>query len=253
MEDTKDLTVIIPAFNEDQGIKNTIINLKKYIDKFKWGIIVVNDCSSDKTGAILEKIEGIKVINHPYNKGYGASLKTGIRNTNSKYIAFYDGDGQHEPGDLINIVKKTKYFDMIIGERTKNSHKDLIRIPGKWILSKIANFLTGRKIPDLNSGLRVIKRDIILNLLHLMPDGFSFSTTSTIAFFNMGFSVGYFPITVKKRTGKSSVKQIRHGSSTILLIFRLIVLFNPLKVFLPVSFFLFITGFADKNKQEYSK
>ena len=131
---------------------------------------------------------------------------------------------------------------MIIGKRGKDSHQEWIRKPGKWVLGKVANFLTGRKIPDLNSGLRVIRRGIILRMLHLFPDGFSFSTTSSVAFMNMGYNTDYYPIKVNKRVGKSSVRQLKHGSSTIMLILRLIVLFNPLKVFLPMSFILVTVG-----------
>ena len=124
----------------------------------------------------------------------------------------------------------------------EGQHQDYMRKPGKWVLSKVANYLTNRKIPDLNSGLRVIKREKIINLLHLFPDGFSFSTTSTIAFMYLSFKVDYYPIQAKKRIGNSTVKQIKHGSSTLLLILRLIVLFNPLKVFLPVSFWMIFIG-----------
>ncbi len=236
------ITMIIPVYNEENGINDTICDLKLFADKNKWNIIVVNDGSTDNTSKILKKINWITVVNHPYNKGYGAALKTGIKNANTDLIAFFDGDGQHNPEDLKKLVENFGNFDMIVGERIKSSHREWIRRPGKWILSKIANFLSGKKIPDLNSGLRVIKREVLSKLLHLMPDGFSFSTTSTIALFNMGYSVGYYPITVKKRQGKSSVRQIKHGSSTILLILRLIVLFNPLKIFLPVSFFLLTIG-----------
>ncbi len=236
------LTVIIPAFNEEQGIRETILNLKDYIKDKEWKIIVVNDGSTDNTKTILESIPDITVINHPYNKGYGASLKTGILKADSELISFYDADGQHRPDDLENIFNNFSNCDMLVGQRGKGSHQEWIRKPGKWVLSKVANFLTGRKIPDLNSGLRVIKKDVIEKMLHLLPEGFSFSTTSTIAFMNMGFSVGYLPIVVNKRAGKSTVKQVKHGSGTLLLILRLIVLFNPLKVFIPVSIIAFFTG-----------
>ncbi len=238
------LTIIIPAFNEELGIKNTLEKLISYSKKNHrvWNIIVVNDGSTDQTKQICEKNENITLINHPYNKGYGASLKTGIRTAKTKWIAFFDADGQHKPEDLELMHNNIGNYDMFIGRRGKDSHQEWIRKPGKWILSKVANFITGRKIPDLNSGLRIIKREIVINLLHLFPDGFSFSTTSTIAFMNMGFNVGYYPIKVNKRVGKSTVKQLKHGSNTLLLILRLIVLFNPLKVFVPVSLILFILG-----------
>ena len=238
----KQLTVIIPAYNEEQGIKSTLQYLILTAKKHNWRIIVVNDGSNDKTQAQVENTHEITLINHPYNKGYGASLKTGIKTAETDLIAFYDADGQHNPNDIENLLINIGDYDMIIGERGKDSHQDWMRKPGKWMLSKVANFLSGRKIPDLNSGLRIIKRDAVTRLLHLFPDGFSFSTTSTIAFMNMGYNVVYHPIKVNKRVGKSSVKQLKHGSNTLLLILRLIVLFNPLKVFIPISLILFFGG-----------
>lgn len=238
-----DLTIIIPAFNEEKGIEETMNNLLPLCLQREWKIIVVNDGSTDTTGEMLTRFgDKITVITHPYNKGYGSSLKTGIRNASTPLVAFYDADGQHQPEDLAVLVDNMGINDMIVGQRGKDSHQDWLRKPGKWVLKRVANFLTERKIPDLNSGLRIIKREIILSMIHLFPGGFSFSTTSTIAFMNMGYSVSYYPIKVRQRKGKSSVRQLKHGSSTILLILRLIVLFNPLKVFIPASIILFVSG-----------
>ena len=239
----ENLTIIIPCYNEEKGIKETIEQLLPFIQNISGQIMIIDDGSSDKTPEILLTFgEKIQVITHPVNCGYGASLKTGILNANTKHIAFFDADGQHRPEDLEGMYKGISDYDMLVGSRGKNSHQDWMRKPGKWILSKVANYLTNRKIPDLNSGLRVIKREKIVNLLHLFPDGFSFSTTSTIAFMYLSFKVEYYPIQVKRRIGNSTVKQIKHGSSTLLLILRLIVLFNPLKVFLPVSFWMIFIG-----------
>ena len=241
----KDLTVIIGAYNEEDGISKTIEGLNPLLDKYNWQLIVVNDGSDDNTELEIKKwlkTSNLSYINHPYNKGYGAALKTGIRNAETPLVAFYDADGQHRPEDLEKLYNNRGNLDMIIGKRGKDSHQEWIRKPGKWVLGKVANFLTGRKIPDLNSGLRVIRRGIILRMLHLFPDGFSFSTTSSVAFMNMGYNTDYYPIKVNKRVGKSSVRQLKHGSSTIMLILRLIVLFNPLKVFLPMSFILVTVG-----------
>jgi len=242
MVESKSISVIIPAYNEEIGISETLGKLLPFAQRGNWHIIVVNDGSTDNTAKILKENSGIEVIEHPYNKGYGASLKVGILHAKTELIAFYDADGQHQPDDLVRIIENFNNFDMLVGKRGKDSHKEWVRKPGKWVLSKTADFLTGKKIPDLNSGLRLIKRDIIVKMLHLFPDGFSFSTTSTIAFINMGYSVGYYPIVVTKRTGNSTVKQLKHGSSTLLLILRLIVLFNPLKVFIPVSSLIFFIG-----------
>lgn len=238
-----ELTVIIPCFNEENGIGGTLEKLCPVADQEGWKVLIVNDGSSDSTSVIVDKIKGVHVINHKHNKGYGASLKTGILASSTEYIAFYDADGQHQPNDLVKMCLDAENYDMIVGARGKSSHQDWQRKPGKWVLSKFANFLTGEEIPDLNSGLRIVKRDEIMPLLHLFPNGFSFSTTSTMAFMNMDFSVKYIGIKVDKRVGKSTVKQLKHGSSTLLLMLRLMVLFNPLRVFLPVSFFLIGTGF----------
>lgn len=238
----KQLTIIIPAFNEEKAIGKTIENLLPYAKTNGWKITVVNDGSTDKTLQVLEKIEDIKVISHKINRGYGASLKTGISDTKTGLIAFYDADGQHNPEELEKLWKTWDDHDMIVGKRSKGSHFSLARAPGKWILGKTANFLSGKKIPDLNSGLRIVKRDIINKYIQLFPDGFSFSTTSTIAFLGDKRQVEYIPVKSSKRIGKSSVNQIRDGLNTILLIIRLIVLFNPLKVFIPASLFLVFVG-----------
>lgn len=237
-----ELTIIIPVYNEEASINNTLNELLDFSKSKKWELLVVNDGSTDKTGEILQGYSSLRVVTHPYNKGYGASLKTGIKNASSELICFYDADGQHNPSDVENLLNNFFQFDMLVGARSKNSYTEWIRKPGKWILSKVANFLTGRKIPDLNSGLRIIRKSLITKMLHLFPEGFSFSTTSTIAFFNLGYNVGYFPITTRKRTGKSTVKQLKHGSNVLLLILRLIVLFNPLKVFIPVSLSVVLMG-----------
>jgi glycosyltransferase involved in cell wall biosynthesis len=235
------LTIIIPAYNEEEGIRQTLDKLLPITQVNNFKIIVVNDGSTDKTRQIVEE-KPVDLINHPYNKGYGAALKSGILASNSEYVAMYDADGQHNPEDLLNLWINRGEYDMLVGMRSKNSHHDWLRKPGKWILHKTANFLTGRKIPDLNSGMRIIKCERLVDKLHLFSDSFSFSTTSTVAFMNLGYYVDYYPITVNKRVGKSTVRQLKHGTSTLMLILRMVVLFNPLKVFLPVSIITFILG-----------
>jgi len=236
------LTIIIPAYNEEKGISDTLKELLPVAVERNWHIIVINDGSVDATADIVNGFSSVRLLSHPYNRGYGAALKTGIRSAETEFVALYDADGQHTPVDLVRLFEGKGSYDMVIGKRGKDSHHDWIRKPGKWVLSRVANTLTGIKIPDLNSGLRVIRTSAIINLLHLFPDGFSFSTTSTIAFMNLGLFVGYIPIVVRKRVGTSTVKQFKHGSNTIMLILRLIVLFNPLKIFLPMSIGIFSLG-----------
>jgi glycosyltransferase involved in cell wall biosynthesis len=237
------LTIIIPAFNEEEGIGDSLDKLLEFVKELNFEILVVNDGSTDNTQAIVEA-KNVRLINHPNNKGYGAALKTGIKASNTEYIATYDADGQHNPEDLYNLWKNIGVCDMLVGMRGKDSYQEWVRKPGKWLLKKAANFLTGRKIPDLNSGLRIIKRDQLINKLHLFSNSFSFSTTSTVAFMSMGCYVDYYPIKVNKRVGKSTVKQLKHGTSTLMIILRMVVLYNPLKVFLPISFTAFILGLA---------
>jgi len=237
---TKELTVIIPAYNEEAGISDTLAHLKPFVERNGWKVIVINDGSTDNTKDALNMNSFIRVITHKVNRGYGASLKSGLSGASTELVAFYDADGQHRPEELEKLWNAWSDQDMIVGQRVKGSHFSISRAPGKWILGKTANFLAGRKIPDLNSGLRIVKKDVIDKYVQLFPDGFSFSTTSTIAFLSDKKLVEYLPITTSKRAGKSSVNQVKDGFNTALLIVRLIVLFNPLKVFLPVSFFLIL-------------
>jgi glycosyltransferase involved in cell wall biosynthesis len=237
------LSIIIPVFNEANAIAKTLDELIPFSRTQGATIIVVNDGSTDGTSEILEPYkEQVQIITHPYNCGYGAALKTGIRASDSNYIALFDSDGQHRIEDLEMLWTQACNYDMVVGARDAKSNVDILRIPGKWILNAVANLLAGRKIPDLNSGLRIYRRSFITKVLHLMPEGFSFTSTSTIAAFNMGFTVGYFPIQVKKRIGTSSVRQIRDGSLVLMLILRLIILFSPMRIFFPVSAFLAVVG-----------
>ncbi len=244
MQTKSKISVIIPAYNEETGIESTLDGLLKSVGSKIWEIIVVNDGSTDGSREKLEKFESITVIDHPYNKGYGAAIKTGIRNASGDIIVLFDADGQHNPSHIPGLLEKLPEYDMVIGERTKDSKQDWLRKPGKFVLKLVANMLTEQKITDLNSGLRAVKRDIITKMLDLFPNGFSFSTTCTIAFFKMGYNVCHVPITARGRIGKSTVRQMKHGPQVLLLILRLITLFSPLRIFVNVAAVLFITGFA---------
>lgn len=235
-------SIIIPVFNEEKGIENTLSQLLLVAKNRDWEIIAVNDASTDNSREILGKFEQVTVIDHTVNRGYGAALKTGIRAASSETIVMIDADGQHNPNDIQSLLGKLPKADMVSGQRSKDSAQEWIRKPGKYILKKVANILAETKIPDLNCGLRAIKRDIILNMLDLLPDGFSFSTTSIIAFYKLGYNVAYVPITTGPRIGTSTVRQVKHGSQVIMLIIRLIALFSPLRIFLNVSSALFLIG-----------
>lgn len=242
MNNKPQASIIIPVFNEEAGIENTINQLLLVAENRGWEIIAVNDASTDNSREILGKFKQFTVIDHAVNRGYGAALKTGIRAASSEIIVMIDADGQHNPKDIPTLLNKLPFADMASGQRSKDSAQDWIRKPGKYVLKKVANILAETKIPDLNCGLRAIKKDIILNMLDLLPDGFSFSTTSIIAFYKMGYNVVYVPITTGPRAGKSTVKQVKHGSQVIMLIIRLVALFSPLRIFLNVSSALFLIG-----------
>ena len=236
---TLEFSIIIPAYNEAKIIGQVVKELKSYLAQKNYPaeIIAVNDGSTDQTEKILRNITGVRVINHPYNKGYGAALKTGAQNAQSDWLLWYDGDGQHQPEFIEKLLEFTDRYDMIIGART-GYQGPLLRRPGKKILHWLANYLTGRKIPDLNSGLRLVRKKAFRNFSHIFPNGFSISTTITLAFFREGLNVKYVPITVSKRTGKSFVKT-SDGLRAFMLILRTIILFSPLRIFLPISALIF--------------
>lgn len=235
----RNFTVVIPVYNEESAIEKTLRDLAAHVPEFT--IVVVNDGSTDGTAKALASIPGITVVRHKKNKGYGAALKTGIRSAATDYVMTYDSDGQHRPEDAVAIAQfiKERDLDLAVGARGSDSYQVPIRRPGKWLLTKVANHLARTKIPDLNSGLRAFRRSAILRYLHIMPDGFSFSTTSTLAMFNGGYMVEYHPINVTKRIGKSTVR-LQDGLDTLMLIIRIMVLFQPLRFFTPISI-VFIT------------
>jgi glycosyltransferase involved in cell wall biosynthesis len=238
----KPVTILIPAYNEAQTIGLIIAQLQSICSDFVQEIIVVDDGSSDETGLVAQKA-GACFIHHKHNMGYGASLKTGIRQSETEFVVMMDADGQHRPEDALRLweLEDAYDYDMIVGQRTSLIHSPFWRMPGKWLLGLMANYLTRRTIPDLNSGLRLIRREVVLRYLHLCPSGFSFSTTITMALLSRGYSVAYMPIQVKKRVGKSTVS-VRTGLESIILILRIAALFNPLRLFIPASAVIGMTG-----------
>lgn len=233
------VAIVIPAFDEEAAIEEVVRSLKeRFVDV---EIIVVNDGSTDDTEEIARNA-GALVINHQMRLGYGSALTTGVRNTTREYVLFFDGDGQHSADDAGRLIDECDGYDMVVGARTARSHTPFLRKPGKLALKWFSDFLAGTRIPDLNSGLRIFRRETLMRYLHLMPSGFSFSTTSTFAILKSRRRFKFIPITTRKRQGKSTVRQWRHGPKTLMLMLRLTVLFSPLKVFLPVSFVLFTTS-----------
>lgn len=239
----KRLSIVIPAFNEEQSIVSTVEKVRDMLvhSRMDGEIIVVNDGSTDATGSLAEA-SGARVLNHGRNLGYGASLKTGIRGSESELIAISDADGTYPVERLPDLLDAMNGAEMAVGSRTGESVRiPIMRKPAKWVLSRLANRLTGTRIPDLNSGLRVFTRSLASRYMHLLPEGFSFTTTITVASLCDGVTVKFIPIDYHKREGESKIRP-GHFLSFLMLVFRLAVLFRPLKVFLPVSLLLFMLG-----------
>lgn len=243
------IAIIIPAKNEQTSIAHVIENIKKITlpDPFQLlEIIVVNDGSSDKTSHLASEA-GAKVINHRYSKGNGASIKTGVRETTADIIVFMDGDGQHSPDDIPMLLTKLKSgFDMVVGARQKGSQASIGRSLANKFYNKFASYMTGHKIEDLTSGFRAVKANKFREFLSLLPNGFSYPTTSTMAFFRAGYSVAYQPIHAAQREDNSisHIHPLKDGIRFLLIIFKVGTLYSPLKLFLPIAASIFFTGLS---------
>ncbi len=242
---TPDTSIVIPAFNEGENIHHLLDKLVALNFHKKYEVIIVDDGSSDNTASVVEQYP-VRLVKHQVNRGYGASLKTGIRKSIGTKVITMDSDGQHDPSYVPEIEKMLDDgYDIVIGERTADSFQVKSRQGGKKLIRIVGEYLVEQKLPDYNSGLRGFKKEIIKTMLHMMPSGFSFSTTSTLSFLKEGYALGTFPIVVKKREGRASnVSFIKDGSKTMLLILRIIMLFNPLKIFFPLSVFTTALGIA---------
>jgi len=243
MENGISLSIIIPAYNEEHGLPSVLEKLRPYVKEHGWEVIVVNDGSTDGTAEAASRFEYCTLVNHPYNKGYGAAVKTAVRQVKTEYFLLFDSDGQHNPQDIPKFLADADKYDMIVGVRQKDSSKQLHRLPGKKILSLTAEYLTRMKIPDINSGFRLVRVKAFKDFMHIYPNGFSISTTSTVAFLQGGYSVGWVPIRTFDRVGrKSNVNMLKDGFNAMLLVLRVVTLFNPLKIFLPASFLVLLLG-----------
>jgi glycosyltransferase involved in cell wall biosynthesis len=239
------ISVIIPAYNEEAGIEPVLTELLKTMKSsgLEYEVIVVDDGSADATAAIAERC-GVRVVAHEQNQGYGASLKTGIRAARFDAIAITDADGTYPNDRLPELARLLDDYDMVVGSRTGASVKiPLVRRPAKWFLNKYANYLSNYKIPDLNSGLRIFRRKAVEEFIRLLPSGFSFTTTITLAFLCNNYRVKFIPIDYYKRSGKSKIRPIHDVLNFFALITRTSLYFNPLRVFMPISA-VFLTGAA---------
>jgi len=241
-ESNTSYAIIIPAFNEEQGVAATLDDLQSCGLMKRAEVIVVDDGSTDGTSAVVKKYP-VTLLRHPVNKGYGASLKTGIRHASADKIITMDSDGQHTTEAIEKIFDQVREYPLVIGDRSAGSYQVANRKFGKWIIRVVGEYLVEQKLPDFNSGLRGFDRRIMRSLLHMMPNGFSFSTTSTLAFLKGGYSIGTVPIVTRPRVGRaSSVRPLKDGIKTLMLLTRIIMLFNPLKIFLPASVAMGVWG-----------
>ncbi len=240
-----DLSVVIPAYNEENGIARTVAEVERVLSALPidYEVIVSDDGSTDGTRREAEKT-GARVIAAPENGGYGAALKRGIAAGDSDFVAIIDADGTYPASSLPEMLDMAETADMVVGARdAAMTNVPLIRKPAKFILNSLANYLARRKIPDLNSGLRVFKRSSLVRFIPLLPMGFSFTTTITLCMICSDLRVVYLPIEYGRRIGKSKIRYTDFFNF-ILLVVRAIVLFSPLRVFLPLGAVLFAMGLA---------
>ncbi|MEQ8314431.1 MAG: glycosyltransferase family 2 protein [Gammaproteobacteria bacterium] len=236
------VSIVIPAKNEAQNLESFLPRLMAQVGEYE--CIVVNDGSSDNTETICKQ-HGIKVINHPYSKGNGAAIKTGARAASGDIIVFLDGDGQHRPEDIPRLLEELdKGYDMVVGARDRESQADSYRALANGIYNSLSSTITGHKILDLTSGYRAVRAEKFREFLYLLPNGFSYPTTCTMAFFRAGYSVSYIPIKTEQRLGDSHISLFKDGIRFLIIIFKVASLYSPLKIFIPASVGFFATGCA---------
>lgn len=227
------ISIILPAKNESAAIGATVAGIRQHYPYAE--VIVVNDGSTDNTAEVSEAA-GAKVVHHPYSKGNGAAIKTGARAASGEIIVFMDADGQHDPADIARLLQLLEQgHDMVVGARQKGSQASLGRGLANGFYNKLASWMTGHRVEDLTSGFRAVRADKFREFLYLLPNGFSYPTTSTMAFFRAGYSVAYVPIHAAQRIGKSHIRLLRDGSRFLLIIFKIGTLYSPLKIFAPVA------------------
>ena len=234
------VSIVLPAKNESAAIGQTLAQIQQL--QLAHEIIVVNDGSTDQTKQVAESA-GAKVVTHPYSKGNGAAIKTGARTATGDIIVFMDADGQHDPQDIPRLIEKIEQgYDLVVGARQKGSQASIGRGIANKLYNNLATYMTEHPVEDLTSGFRAVRSDKFREFLYLLPNGFSYPTTSTMAFFRAGYSVTYVPIHAAKRIGKSHIQPLKDGVRFFLIIFKIATLFSPLKMFLPIAILLFMIG-----------
>lgn len=246
-KDRPGLSVIIPAYNEEKGIGPVLSQLAEVLAERDWlfELLVVDDGSQDGTAALAEQYPGVMVLRHRANRGYGAALKTGLRHARYDLVCITDADGTYPNHTIPHLLERLLYgqYDMVVGARVgARVAIPWVRRPAKWMIGHLANFVAGEIIPDINSGLRVFCREAALQLFSLLPDGFSFTTTITLAMLTNGYLIDYVPIDYLPRVGRSKIKPVQDTLNFIQLILRIALYFAPLKIFLPLSGLLTLTA-----------
>ncbi|MBF0301252.1 MAG: glycosyltransferase family 2 protein, partial [Oligoflexia bacterium] len=241
----KNVSIIIPAYNEENSISLVLDRINSLPMAKDWDVIVVDDGSSDKTGEVA-KSKGARVFRHPYNIGNGASICTGINNATGNIVIMMDGDGQHPPELISQLLACMNEYDMVVGARTTDSNVSRFRSFGNFVLNRVACYLSGREIKDLTSGFRAVKLECLKKFMHLFPQRYSYPTTITLAMMLSGYFVKYVAMDeiCKRQQGRSNLRPFQDGLRFIVIIFRMIILFNPIKIFLPFFVFFFLTGLS---------
>mgnify|MGYP001826727204 FL=1 len=234
------LSIIIPAKNEAAIIGDVVASVREHYAKAE--ILVVNDGSDDDTASVAEK-SGATVVTHPVSLGNGAAIKSGARAAKGDIFVMMDGDGQHKAADIRSLIEKLDAgYDMAIGARDSGSHAGVGRLAANGLYNVFASMISGHRILDLTSGFRAVRADLFKKFLYLLPNGFSYPTTITMAFLRSGFPVTFVPIKAAERTGTSHIRPVRDGLRFLAIIFKIATLYAPLKVFLPISGLFFVSG-----------
>ena len=241
MADPSAVSIVIPAYNEADVIGEVVAALAA---AGPWHqIIVVDDGSRDGTAARAAEA-GATVVSHPYNKGNGAAVKSGIRNATGEFVLIVDGDGQHRPEDARRLASRLGEYDLVIGARSMSTQATEARRLGNEALNRLASYLTARTIPDLTSGFRGARREHLREFIHLLPNGFSTPTTTTLAFIKAGYNVAFEPVEARTRVGQSKIRLARDCAKFLIIILKIVTLFSPLRIFLPISLASFGVGAA---------
>jgi glycosyltransferase involved in cell wall biosynthesis len=234
------VSVVMPAYNEELVIDTILeqVQQQPHVDE----IIVVDDGSSDNTVEKVAAFSGVRLVQHPYNIGNGAAVKSGIRAATGDIILLMDCDGQHPPAEIPNILQHMDRYDMVVGARSAGTESHLYRDAANWVFNTYASYIVGYPVPDLTSGFRAVRANIARSFVYLLPNGYSYPTTLTIALFRAGYAVKYQPFASPARVGKSKVRPLKDGLRFLMTLTRLATLFVPLKIFLPISLLFMLSG-----------